>query len=90
MRQKILASPEVLDQYIPASRSRGVALVKANAGIDHLSNDSFCDLNAIFAVALIERACQMLADIDFRPYVMLRAKELTISLHITSSYGVAL
>jgi CRISPR-associated protein Cas1 len=50
IRQKIAASLDVLDRYIPDSRSRDMAIAKANAGIDRLSHETFSDLNAIFAV----------------------------------------
>ena len=50
IRQKIVASLEVLDHYIADSRLREMAIAKANTGIDRLSHETFSDLNAIFAV----------------------------------------
>lgn len=50
IRQKIVASLEVLDRYISSSRAREIAIAKANAGIDRLGHETFSDLNAIFAV----------------------------------------
>ena len=42
--------PRSARPFIPDSRSRGMAIAKANGGIDRLSRETFSDLNAIFAV----------------------------------------
>tara|TARA_B100000678_G_scaffold208294_1_gene175854 strand:+ start:9384 stop:10454 length:1071 start_codon:yes stop_codon:yes gene_type:complete len=50
IRRKIISSIPTLEVYIPPSRSRDMALAKANAAIGRLESESFEDLNAIFAI----------------------------------------
>ena len=50
IRQKITASIATLENHVPVSRSRVIAIDKACAGIDRLTTETFDDLNAIFAV----------------------------------------
>ncbi|MEL7700339.1 MULTISPECIES: CRISPR-associated endonuclease Cas1 [Citromicrobium] len=50
IRRKIISSIPTLEVHIPPSKSRDMALAKANAAIDRLESESFEDLNAIFAI----------------------------------------
>lgn len=50
IRRKIASSLRTLVVHIPPSKSRDMALEKANAGIERLGRDRFEDINAIFAI----------------------------------------
>ena len=50
IRQKVVASLETLERYIPEGRARARASEKARIAIDRLSHDTFSDLNVIFAL----------------------------------------
>lgn len=48
--QKIASSLPTLQVHIPPSKARDMALEKADAGIERLSQQNFTDINAIFAI----------------------------------------
>jgi len=48
--QKIASTIPTLEVHIPPSKSRDMALEKANAGIERLNREAFSDINAIFAI----------------------------------------
>ncbi len=50
IRRKIASSVPTLELHVPVSKSRDMALVKANAGIARLEKEKFVDLNSIFAI----------------------------------------
>lgn len=50
IRRKVISSIPTLEVYIPPSKSREMALAKANSAIERLENETFEDMNAIFAI----------------------------------------
>lgn len=48
--RKLASTIPTLEVHVPPSKSRDMALEKANAGIDRLSREAFTDINAIFAI----------------------------------------
>ena len=50
IRQKVVASLDTLERYIPEGRAREKAFEKARVAIDRLSHETFSDLNVIFAL----------------------------------------
>ena len=50
IRQKLNASLETLDRFIPDSRARERAIAKTRLGIERLGHETFSDMNAIFAI----------------------------------------
>lgn len=50
IRRKITSSLPTLEVHIPPSKSRDMALAKANIGIERLARETFTDMNAIFAI----------------------------------------
>lgn len=48
--RKIASTIPTLEVHILSSKSRDMALAKANAGIERLSRGAFADINAIFAI----------------------------------------
>lgn len=50
IRRKVLSSIPTLEACIPHSKSREMALAKANSAIERLENETFEDMNAIFAI----------------------------------------
>jgi CRISP-associated protein Cas1 len=48
--RKIASTIPTLEIHIPPSKSRDMALAKANAGIARLEREAFADMNAIFAI----------------------------------------
>lgn len=48
--RKIASTVPTLEVHIPRSKSRDMALEKANAGIERLNREAFTDINAIFAI----------------------------------------
>jgi CRISPR-associated protein Cas1 len=50
IRQKVIASLDTLERYIPDGRARERAFAKARIAIDRLSHETFNDLNVIFAL----------------------------------------
>ena len=50
IRRKLIASIATLENQIADSEVRSIAIDKARAGIERLTNEAFKDLNAIFAI----------------------------------------
>ena len=50
IRRKIISCIPTLEIYIPHSKSREMALAKANSAVERLENETLKDMNAIFAI----------------------------------------
>ena len=50
IRRKVISSIPTLEVYIPPSKSREMALAKANSAIERLERETFEEMNAIFAI----------------------------------------
>lgn len=50
IRRKIISTIPTLEVHIPPSKSRDMALAKADVGIDRLTCETFTDINTIFAI----------------------------------------
>lgn len=50
IRQKLIASIETLERFIPNTPAREIALAKARLGIERLGRETFDNLNAIFGL----------------------------------------
>jgi CRISPR-associated endonuclease Cas1 len=50
IRHKLIASQRTLEEQVPSSAARDIALSKASSAIERLGRESFSDMNYIFAI----------------------------------------